>query len=211
MLTTPHTGLDACHTGCSSCSCSAGSAVSWWRQILMPGALPTAPDGQTTNARLRATFASRFRDGGAEREHAPVPPLPSTLTLAMPAWFEEAALALPDHVPTVEARMAVVNALARRNVDERTGGPFAAGVFERASGRLVSLGVNRVVDETCSCAHAETMALALAQGALGTWDLGAPGLPAHQLVVNWRPCAMCFGAALWSGVVELVIAGEGAV
>jgi tRNA(Arg) A34 adenosine deaminase TadA len=139
-----------------------------------------------------------------------VPPLPSSLTLALPPWFAEHAAGLPGEVPEVAERMAVVNRLARRNVDEVTGGPFAAGVFERGSGRIVSLGVNRVVEERCSSAHAETMALGLAQAALGTWDLGAPHLPAHQLVVNWRPCAMCFGSVLWSGVVDLVIAGEGA-
>jgi tRNA(Arg) A34 adenosine deaminase TadA len=138
-----------------------------------------------------------------------MPPLPSSFTLAMPGWFEEVAAALPDHLPDLEARMAAVNAAARRNVDEGTGGPFAAGVFERDSGRVVSLGVNRVVPATNSCAHAETMALGLAQAALGTWDLGGADLPAHQLVVNWRPCAMCFGSVVWSGVADLVIAGEG--
>ena len=49
----------------------------------------------------------------------------------------------------------------------------------------------------------------LAQRLLGVYDLGGPGLPAYQLVVNWRPCAMCYGAVLWSGVRSLVIAGAG--
>ena len=53
------------------------------------------------------------------------------------------------------------------------------------------------------------MAIALAQAAVGSWDLGAEGLPPHQLVVNWRPCVMCFGSVLWSGVVDLVLAGTG--
>ena len=53
------------------------------------------------------------------------------------------------------------------------------------------------------------MAISLAQQLLGVYDLGGPGLPAHQLVVNWRPCAMCYGAVLWSGVRSLVIAGDG--
>jgi tRNA(Arg) A34 adenosine deaminase TadA len=127
----------------------------------------------------------------------------------MPDWFADVAGGLPDAVPAVDDRMAIVNDLAHRNVVERSGGPFAAGVFEREVGRIVALGVNRVVPLTASCAHAEFMALTLAQTALGTWDLGAAGLPAHQLVVNWRPCAMCFGSVLWSGVVDLVIAGEG--
>ncbi|MEZ4519299.1 MAG: nucleoside deaminase [Chloroflexota bacterium] len=71
------------------------------------------------------------------------------------------------------------------------------------------MGVNRVVSMSCSSAHAEVMALSLAQAQLKTFDLGGPGMPAHQLVVNWRPCAMCYGAVLWSGVRSLVIAGDG--
>jgi len=29
-------------------------------------------------------------------------------------------------------------------------------------------------------------------------------------VVNWRPCVMCYGATMWSGVRRLVVAGSGA-
>jgi tRNA(Arg) A34 adenosine deaminase TadA len=65
------------------------------------------------------------------------------------------------------------------------------------------------VRSNCSSAHAEIVALSLAQRILGTFDLGGPGLPAHQLVVNWRPCAMCYGAVPWSGVRSLVVAGDG--
>jgi tRNA(Arg) A34 adenosine deaminase TadA len=127
----------------------------------------------------------------------------------MPDWFEELAREVPAGIAEVPDRMDLVHRLALANVEARTGGPFAAGVFERDTGRVVSLGVNRVVPTPASCAHAEVMALTLAQSALGTWDLGAADGPAHQLVVNWRPCAMCFGAVLWSGVVDLVLAGEG--
>jgi len=95
------------------------------------------------------------------------------------------------------------------NFQRGTGGPFAAGIFERDTGRLVVIGVNRVVPFNCSSAHAEVMAISLAQKQLGVYDLGAPGLPAQQIVVNWRPCAMCLGAVLWSGVRSLVIAGDG--
>lgn len=45
--------------------------------------------------------------------------------------------------------------------------------------------------------------------ATGGFDLGKEGLPAHELVVNWCPCAMCYGAVLWSGVRSVVIAGAG--
>ncbi len=129
--------------------------------------------------------------------------------LDLPAWAVAALNDLPIHLPTVEARMAAVIEFARRNVRERTGGPFASGIFERDSGRLVVIGVNRVVASDCSSAHAEVMAFSLAQHVLGTWDLGSADLPAHQMVNNWRPCAMCLGATVWSGVRSLVVAGDG--
>lgn len=129
--------------------------------------------------------------------------------LSLPDWAVSALNDLPSHLPTVEERMAAVIDFSRRNFVHETGGPFAAGVFERDSGRLVVIGVNRVVRSNCSSAHAEIMAISLAQRLLGTFDLGGPGLPAHQLVVNWRPCAMCYGAVPWSGVRSLVVAGDG--
>lgn len=136
-------------------------------------------------------------------------PLASTFELTLPDWAVAALAKLPEFLPTAEARMAAVIEFSRQNFRHNTGGPFAAGVFERDSGRLIVIGVNRVVAHNCSSAHAEIMALSLAQQRLGTYDLGGPGLPAHELVVNWRPCAMCYGAVLWSGVRSLVIAGHG--
>ncbi len=129
--------------------------------------------------------------------------------LDLPDWAIERLNALPSHFGSNAERMAAVIQFADLNVQHQTGGPFAAGIFERDSGRLVVIGVNRVMPCNCSSAHAEIMALSLAQHILGNYDLGAAGLPAHQLVVNWRPCAMCFGAVLWSGVRSLVIAGAG--
>lgn len=133
----------------------------------------------------------------------------SHFTLSLPDWAIAALNELPAHLPTLEERMTAVIEFSRQNFVRGTGGPFAAGVFERDSGRLVVIGVNRVVASNCSSAHAEIMALSLAQARLGVYDLGGPGLPAHQLVVNWRPCAMCYGAVPWSGVRSLVVAGEG--
>jgi tRNA(Arg) A34 adenosine deaminase TadA len=134
---------------------------------------------------------------------------PLYLCLDLPDWATGELERLPARLPTLPARMAAVLHFARLNFQQQTGGPFAAGVFERDSGRLLVIGVNRVVPLNCSSAHAEVMALSLAQRQLGVYDLGGPGLPAHQLVVNWSPCAMCFGAVLWSGVRSLVIAGAG--
>jgi tRNA(Arg) A34 adenosine deaminase TadA len=107
-----------------------------------------------------------------------------------------------------EERMALVHALADRNWVAGNGGPFAAVVADSATGEIVSVGVNVVLSSGLSSAHAEVTAISLAQAAVGSWDLAAarPGL---ELVVNWRPCAMCFGAFLWSGVQRLVVAGDG--
>lgn len=129
--------------------------------------------------------------------------------LSQPPWVSAEIEALPEALPDVHDRMRAVINFARINIEQETGGPFAAGVFETASGKLVSLGVNRVLAHHCSSAHAEVMALSLAQQQLRHFDLGAAHLPAHQLVVNWRPCAMCYGALIWSGVTSLVIAGDG--
>lgn len=107
------------------------------------------------------------------------------------------------------ARMAYVLELARANI-AAAGGPFAAAVFERESGRLLGAGANRVVPAHCSSAHAEILALSLAQARLGGHDLGAAGLPACELVTSAEPCTMCLGAVIWSGVRHLVCGASGA-
>ena len=105
--------------------------------------------------------------------------------------------------------MRLVISFSQLNIDYQTGGPFAAGVFDQDSGKLFSIGVNRVVPLNCSTAHAEIVALSMAQKKLETYDLGGPGIQPMQLVVNWRPCVMCYGAILWSGIRSLVVAGCG--
>jgi tRNA(Arg) A34 adenosine deaminase TadA len=100
--------------------------------------------------------------------------------------------------------MAFVIELARHNVANETGGPFGAAVFDLGSGRVLAAGVNVVVPAQCSSAHAEVVALSLAQKALNSHDLGAAGLPACELVTSTEPCAMCLGALVWSGVRSMV-------
>lgn len=127
---------------------------------------------------------------------------------SLPEWLVAELPALPATLPTLEDRMDLVNQLADRNWREGNGGPFAAIVVEADSGKLVAAGVNVVLSSGLSSAHAEVTAIGLAQSALGRWDLGADGADL-QLVVNWRPCVMCYGATMWSGVRSLVVAGEG--
>lgn len=102
------------------------------------------------------------------------------------------------------SKMQFVLKLANWNVANKTGGPFAAAVFESDSGELVSIGVNRVVPASCSLAHAEAVALALAQQQLKTHDLAAAG-GKYELFASGQPCVQCFGMTWWSGVTRLVI------
>jgi tRNA(Arg) A34 adenosine deaminase TadA len=124
--------------------------------------------------------------------------------VTLPEWVAD-EVAGAD-LSTDEAKMALVNRLARRNFQEKTGGPFAALVVE--DGKLISAGVNLVLASGLSSSHAEVVALALAQTAVGSWDLGANGAK-RELIVNWRPCVQCYGATMWSGVTRLVVAGDG--
>ena len=133
----------------------------------------------------------------------------SEYTIPMPPWIKTELENLPTVYPTLEERMRQVIKFSQHNIDHKTGGPFAAAVFEEETGKLVSMGVNRVMPLNCSSLHAEIVALTLAQLKLQTYDLGGPGQPCHQLVVNWRPCVMCYGAVIWSGIKSLVIAGSG--
>ena len=131
----------------------------------------------------------------------------TSFTIETPAWLGAYA-AGAGRFADVESRMAFVIGAARLNI-EQGGGPFAAGVFERDSGLLVALGVNRVAAAGLSVMHAEIMALSLAQRRVGAFDLSASGLPAHELVSSAAPCAMCLGATPWSGVRRLVVGARG--
>jgi len=123
--------------------------------------------------------------------------------VTLPPWVGE-VIAGREIFPTLEDRMRLAIALSRENVVRKTGGPFGAAVFERDSGRLVAVGVNGVTRHNNCTLHGEMVAFMMAQARLGNFSLGAPGMPAHELVTSCEPCAMCLGAILWSGVVRVV-------
>lgn len=127
----------------------------------------------------------------------------------LPEWAIAEHQRLPSQIADLEERMRTVIRFARLNFERRTGGPFAAGVFEKHSGKVIVVGVNRVVPLNVSSAHAEIVAISFAQQILQTFDLGGPGLPEYQLVVNGRPCAMCFGSLPWSGIRSVAIGASG--
>ena len=122
----------------------------------------------------------------------------------MPEWVDAYFAAHSDCCADVEERMRTVVEMSRLNVEHGTGGPFAAAVFDVATGRMLAPGLNMVVSAGCSVAHAEIVAIATAQTILGRHDLGAPGMPVCELIASTEPCAMCMGAIPWSGVRRLV-------
>jgi len=132
----------------------------------------------------------------------------TALDVSLPAWVDEEVRAAGTVLPDVEDRMRLVHRLAARNHREGHGGPFAAAVAHPDTGEIYAAGVNLVLATGLSTMHAEVVALSFAQARLGRWDLSAAGTPV-ELVVNWRPCVMCYGAVMWSGVQLLTIAGEG--
>mgnify|MGYP001815179281 CR=1 FL=1 len=122
--------------------------------------------------------------------------------MQLPAWLDEFVDDWADPLETVEQRMHLAVTLAAENVKHHTGGPFGAIVVEDDTNRLLSVGVNLVTSVELSLAHAEMVALSLAQSAIGNWNLGATG--GAQLVTSCEPCAMCFGAVPWSGVSSII-------
>lgn len=128
--------------------------------------------------------------------------LPS-FELRLPDWITERQEQVRTLASDAE-RMHFVVGLAHENVKRRTGGPFAAAVFESETGRLVAAGPNLVTSLKQSVMHAEVVAIMEAQRRVGSYALGGAGMARHELVTSCEPCAMCFGAILWSGVRRLV-------
>jgi tRNA(Arg) A34 adenosine deaminase TadA len=124
------------------------------------------------------------------------------LTLDLPDWLAEAVE--PGRAyPSDADKVGLAIALSRLNIEHASGGPFGAAVFDGAD-RLVAAGVNRVVSQNCSVAHAEIMAYLAAQQALGRFRLNETGQP-HVLATSAQPCCQCYGATVWAGVDTLLI------
>ncbi|MFP7723485.1 nucleoside deaminase [Lysobacter sp. A3-1-A15] len=127
--------------------------------------------------------------------------------LTLPAWVHE-------HVdgnrtwPGDEAKVALAIELSRLNIEARSGGPFGAAVFG-PDDRIVAVGVNRVLPQQCSLAHAETMAYMLAQqraqrSRLNELEDGTR-LGPFTLATSAQPCCQCYGATFWAGIDRLLI------
>ena len=95
--------------------------------------------------------------------------------------------------------------LAKKNVEHNTGGPFGAVICSTRTGQLVAAGINIVITTHCSLAHAEMVALTLAQQSRNSHILSE-----CELASSTEPCAMCLGAIPWSGVQSLLCGARGA-
>ncbi len=131
----------------------------------------------------------------------------TTLQLALPDWLQQTLDADRIYADD-ESRVALAIELARNNVENATGGPFGAAVFSD-DGRLVSVGVNRVLPQNCSVAHAEMMAYMLAQARVQRSRLNENG-ERFVLATSAQPCCQCYGATFWAGIDELLIGARSA-
>lgn len=129
--------------------------------------------------------------------------LPLQIHLTLPPWIGEVADTNRRYHDDQE-RVALAVELSRQNVDRGGGGPFGAAIFNNHSGRLVAVGVNRVVPMGCSVAHAEMMAIMIAQQRLTRHRLNEDG-GHYVLATSSQPCCQCYGASIWSGINELLI------
>ncbi len=123
------------------------------------------------------------------------------LHLTLPVWVHEIA----DRAIYAgdDDKMALAILLARNNIEAGSGGPFGAAVFDD-SGRLIAVGVNRVLQQNCSLAHAENMAYMLAQQRLQRSRLNEDG-GRITLATSAQPCCQCYGATFWAGIDRLLI------
>jgi tRNA(Arg) A34 adenosine deaminase TadA len=125
------------------------------------------------------------------------------LAFELPAWSRQWD-GWQKTYPSEEDRARLSIELARKNVLEGTGGPFGAAVFETETGGLISIGVNRVVPETCAMLHAEMVALSMAGRRLGAHGFGSEQGVSYDLATSCEPCAMCLGSLLWFGVSRVL-------
>jgi len=129
------------------------------------------------------------------------------LHLTLPIWVHD-AVDLARIYASDEDKVALAIELSRHNIEARSGGPFGAVVFGPED-RIIAIGVNRVLPQHCSLAHAETMAYMLAQqrtqrSRLNLDDAGEC-LGPITLATSSQPCCQCYGATFWAGIDRLLI------
>ena len=127
--------------------------------------------------------------------------------LTLPAWVHDAVDTSRAYASDAD-KVALAILLSKHNVEAQSGGPFGAAVFG-PDDRIISVGVNRVVPQATSLAHAENMAYMLAQQRTQRPRLNrdADDQPVGPitLATSSQPCCQCYGATVWAGVDRLLI------
>ena len=123
--------------------------------------------------------------------------------LTLPTWVHETVDASALYASDAD-KVALAIELSRINIDANTGGPFGAVVFG-PDDRIISVGVNRVLPQNTSLAHAENMAYMLAQQRLQTARLNERVGGTVTLATSSQPCCQCYGATVWAGIDRLLI------
>lgn len=127
-----------------------------------------------------------------------------SLNLKLPRWVRRFVKEHSQMCYDMQERMEWVVDLARETLFRRSGGPFAAAIFDMETEHIVTAGVNMVTSLSCSIMHAEVVAIMAAQQHLKDFDLASIGSGRYQLVTSTEPCTMCLGAIVWSGVRSVV-------
>lgn len=122
--------------------------------------------------------------------------------LTLPSWVQS-SIDWQRIYATDADKVALAIQLSRHNVDQKTGGPFGAALFDGEQ-RLVTAGVNVVLPQHSSVAHAEMMTFMLAQQQLGRARLNETG-ESYTLATSSQPCCQCYGASIWAGIDTLLI------
>ncbi len=129
-----------------------------------------------------------------------------SLTLELPSWVSTQVETATVNGPLrdIEERMLLAIELSAQNIREGSGGPFGAAIFDADTHELIAPGVNLVTSSHASIAHAEILAMSIAQQLLADFDLSQQGKRRVELVTSSEPCAMCFGAIPWAGLSQIV-------
>ncbi len=130
------------------------------------------------------------------------PALPTQVGFQLPNWVAE--YAEPGrHCHDDDDKVALAIALSQGNIRHGSGGPFGAAIFDGEQ-RLVAVGVNVVLPQSSSVAHAEMMAFMLAQQHVQRARLNEDG-GRWTLATSAQPCCQCYGASFWAGIDTLLI------
>ena len=124
--------------------------------------------------------------------------------LEYPGWVRR-SIDWTRPYPGERDRMRVALQVAQLNIEQKTGGPFGAALFDTRSGKLISVGLEQHVHEN-SLGHAELMAIALGARRLGVGRLEGPEVPLLELHTSVEPCLMCAGGILLSGLQQVYCA-----